>query len=587
MKKTVSLLFTALLIGQCVIAQLAEGIKDLNYQKNNTARDILKKLYDANPKDPQAIYWYGQSLISRNRDLTKEDIAEARAVYQRGLQDVGSDPWLVVGVAHLDLLSGGDINAAKQKFEQAITASTETRGKNKGKPNAAILDAIGRANADGDSKIGDPVYAIDKLKQAAAIDLTNPDIFINIGINYQKMGGENGGEAVKAYMEAAGRDPKSPLPKYKIGKIYQSQNNKDLLEQYYNEAIAIDPSFPPVYLALYGYYSDKDVNKAKDYLDKYVNTADKDPKNEYFLADYLFRAGRYNESLAKAKDLETSTGFTALPRLSILYAYNYDRLGDSLKAKSYLEKFFTSAPQSEFQPTDYELAVKVFSKFPGSEATAVSYLEKAIAGDTAKANRISYMGQAAELFAKAKMYGDELKWLQKQQELKGGTMGEFEYYKFTSTAINAKDYALAIDLGKKYLAAFPDKPQPYIFLKRAALSSDPDTSKGTALESLDYLDSFYSKDKEKNKRQIFLNLYYRLQYFVNKSKELDKALEVTDKMLLLYPEPGEENKYATDTKNTISDALNKAKQPTKPGNKPTSSTGTAATGHRNSAGSPK
>lgn len=85
MKKTVSLLFTALLIGQCVIAQLAEGIKDLNYQKNNTARDILKKLYDANPKDPQAIYWYGQSLISRNRDLTKEDIAEARAVYQKGL----------------------------------------------------------------------------------------------------------------------------------------------------------------------------------------------------------------------------------------------------------------------------------------------------------------------------------------------------------------------------------------------------------------------------------------------------------------------------------------------------------------------
>ncbi|WP_163593837.1 hypothetical protein, partial [Klebsiella variicola] len=72
----------------------------------------------------------------------------------------------------------------------------------------------------------------------------------------------------------------------------------------------------------------------------------------------------------------------------------------------------------------------------------------------------------------------------------------------TSTAINAKDYSLAIDLAKKYLAAFPDKPQPYVFLKRAALSSDPDTSKGSALESLDYLDSFYSKDKEKNKRQI-------------------------------------------------------------------------------------
>jgi hypothetical protein len=580
MKKTVSLLLAALLVGQCVIAQLAEGIKNLNYEKNNTAREILKKAYDANPKDPQTIYWYGQSLIARN-------IEEARAVYQKGLQEIGSDAWLLVGIAHLDLLSGGDINAAKQKFEQAITATTETKGKNKGKPNAAILDAIGRANAAGDSKIGDPVYAIDKLKQAAAIDLTTSDIYINMGINYQKMGGENGGDAVKAYTEAFNRDPKSPVAKFKIGNIYKSQNNKDLLEQYYNEAITIDPSFPPVYLALYNYYSDKDVNKAKDNLDKYVNTADKDPKNEYFLADYLFRAGRYNESIAKAKDLEASTGFTALPRLSILYAYNYDRLGDSLKAKSYLEKFFTSAPMSEVQPTDYELAVKVFSKVPGSEAAAVGYLEKAIAGDTSKVNRIGYMGQAAELFAKAKMYGDELKWLQKQQELKGSAMGEFEYYKFTSTAINAKDYSLAIDLAKKYLAAFPDKPQPYVFLKRAALSSDPDTSKGSALESLDYLDSFYSKDKEKNKRQIFLNLYYRLQYFVNKAKDLDKALEVTGKMLLLYPEPGEENKYATDTRNTISDALNKSKQPAKPGGKPTSNAGTATVTNRNSAGSPK
>ena len=48
-----------------------------------------------------------------------------------------------------------------------------------------------------------------------------------------------------------------------------------------------------------------------------------------------------------------------------------------------------------------------------------------------------------------------------------------------------------IELAKKYLAAFPDKPQPYSFLKRAALASDPDTTTGAAIEVLDYLDSFY------------------------------------------------------------------------------------------------
>ncbi|GAC1443242.1 MAG: hypothetical protein NVSMB63_12100 [Sediminibacterium sp.] len=429
----------------------------------------------------------------------------------------------------------------------------------------------------GDSKQGDPVYALDKLKQAAAIDLTTPDIYIYMGINYLKMGGENGGDAVKAYREAISRDSKNARAFFRIGKIYQSQNNLELLEQNFNAAIAADPSYPRPYYALYEYYALKDVNKAKEYLDKYVATADKDPILDYLLADYLFRAGRNSESLAKAREIEKAVGgVAAMPRLNILYAYNYDRMGDSVQAKTNLEKFFATAQASQIQPTDYDLAVKVFSKFPGSEATAVSYIEKALSSDTSKLNRISYMGQIIDLYGKAKMYKEQLGWLQKQVELKGGTLGEYEYYKLTSTALSSKEYPLAVELAKKYMVAFPDKPQPYAFLKRAALASDPDTSLGLALEPLNFLDSFYARDKEKNKKQIFLDLYYRLQYYVNKSKELDKALEVTDKMLLLYPEPGEENKYASDTKGTIVEAINKinkSKQPGKPEGKQTSSTG--------------
>ena len=52
MKKTVSLIVTALLAVQCLMAQVAEGIKFLNYEKYKSARETLKKAYDANPKDP-------------------------------------------------------------------------------------------------------------------------------------------------------------------------------------------------------------------------------------------------------------------------------------------------------------------------------------------------------------------------------------------------------------------------------------------------------------------------------------------------------------------------------------------------------
>jgi len=579
MKKTVSLIVTALLAVQCLMAQVAEGIKFLNYEKFKSARETLKKAYEANPKDPQTIYWYGQSLIAGEAGgLTKEMINAAKAVYQQGLQDAGSDAWLLVGMGHLEILEGGDINSAKQKFEQAITATTETRGRNKGKANPGILNAIGRANADGGSKVGDPAYGIEKLKQAATLDLTNPDIYINMGISYLKLGGENGGEAVKAYQEAITRDPKNAKAKFRIGRIYQSQNNKELFEQFYNDAIATDPTYPPVYYVLYNYYADKDVPRAKEYLDKYVANADKDPKTDLFVADYLFRAGKYNESLEKAKQIEAEVGGIAnLPELNVVYAYNYDRTNDSVRAKESIEKFFATANPAAITTSQCELATKIYARFKGSEAKAVAYIEKAMTLDTLKNSKIAYMGKAAEIYGKAGMYREQLGWLQKQLELKGGTMGEYEYYQFTSTALNGKDYPLTIELGKKYLAAFPDKPQPYAFLKRAAFASDPDTTTGAAIEVLDYLDSFYMKDQEKNKKAIFLNLYYRLQYYVNKSKELEKGLEVADKMLALYPTPGDENQYATSAKGAIVEGI-KAKEKQGSGNKTTSATSSSGSG---------
>lgn len=579
MKKTVSLMVTALLAVQCLMAQVADGIKFLNYEKYKSARETLKKAYDANPKDPQTIYWYGQSLIAAEAGgLTKDMLNAAKAVYQQGLQDVGSDAWLLVGMGHIEILEGGDINSAKQKFEQAITATTETKGRNKGKGNPGILNAIGRANADGGSKVGDPFYGIEKLKQAAALDLTNPDIYLNMGISYLKLGGENGGEAVKAYQEAITRDPKNAKAKFRIGRIYQSQNNKELFEQFYNEAIAIDPTYPPVYYVLYNYYADKDVPKAKEYLDKYVANADKDPKTDLFVADYLFRAGKYNESLEKARQIEAEVGgISKLPELNVVYAYNYDRTNDSVKAKEAIEKFFASADPAAITTSQCELATKIYARFKGSEAQAVAYIEKAMTLDTLKNSKIAYMGKAAEIYGKAGMYREQLGWLQKQLDLKGGTMGEFEYYQFTSTALNGKDYPLTIELGKKYLAAFPDKPQPYSFLKRAALASDPDTTTGAAIAVLDYLDSFYMKDQEKNKKAIFLNLYYRLQYYVNKSKELEKGLEVADKMLALYPTPGDENQYATSAKGAIVEGI-KAKEKQGSGNKTSSATSSSSSG---------
>ncbi len=576
MKKNVALVFAALLATQLLMAQLSEGVKMLNYDKQKTAKEVLQKVYDANSKDPQNIYWLGQAYLAGSGTVvTKEDLAAAKALYQKGLQEIGSDPFLLVGMGHLELLEGGDLNSAKQKFEQAITASTETKGKNKGKPNAAILSAIGRANADGASTMGDPIYAIDKLKQAGSIDLLNADIFINMGINYRKTGGENGGEAVKAFQEAIVRDPKSALANFQIGKIYLSQNNKEQFEQYFNSAIAADQTFPPVYYAYYSYYSNRDVSRAKEYLDKYLTYADKDPRNELFRADYLFRAGQYDESLAKTKELEAAVGLKTLPRLGVVYAYNYDRKGDSVQAKKYIDEFLQTAPALEIQPSDYELGIKIATKFPGTEALASSYVEKAVSMDTVKANKISLMSQAATAFGKSKAYKEQLYWLTKAADLKG-KMSESDYYAITAASFNAKEYVQTMNFSKGYMAAFPDKPQPYSFFKRAAMAHSVDSA--LIIVQLNYLDSVYAAvDKEKNKKNIYVNEYFKLIYYVNRFNEIkkrpdfkvttngqktpaveeflatcQKAIEVTDRMILLYPDAADENnKFAVEQKANI------------------------------------
>jgi hypothetical protein len=598
MKKSVALMLAAVFAVQCLTAQVAEGIKLLHYEKNKSAKEVLQKNYDANSKDPQAIYWLGQAFLAGNGiEVSKEDVSAAKAIYQKGLQEIGSDAWLLVGMGHVELREGGDLNSAKQKFEQAITATTETKGKNKGKPNAGILTAIGRANADGDSKMGDPIYGIDKLKQAAAIDLVNPDIYIYMGISFQKLGGENGGEAVKAYTEAISRDPKSALAMFRIGIIYKSQNNEELFNQYFDNAKTADPAFPPVYYALYQYYSEKDVTRAKGYLDQYVQTADKDSRNELYQADYLFRAGKYDESLAKAKELDASVGIKAVPRLGVVYAYNYLRKGDSLSSRKYIEEFLTTAPATEIQSSDYKLGIEVLSKFPGSETVAEGFIEKALLADTVKKNQIALINAAADMFGKAKSYQAQLNWMKRGMQIKG-SLTEADHYALTSSAYNAKAYNQTIEFAKSYMAAHPDKPQPYTFFKRATMANGTDTA--AIIKNLDYLDSVYAHvDIEKHRKAIFLNEYFKINYYVNQFNEIkkrpdfkittkgekspaveeflnicQKAVLVADKMLALYPTAGEENnKYAQDVKATIQKTIEYYANPGAKGNASGAKTG--------------
>lgn len=540
MKRTALAFLSGIVFTSTVFSQtIEEGKKLLYYERNKSALELFQKIAAANPNDAVNIYWLGQAYIAG------EDLKAAKNLYEQAQQKGINDPIIWVGLGHINVL-GKNMEAAKEKFEKALEASKSK----KGNYNTDILLAVGRANADGNDKMGDALYAVEKLKLAAGQDKKNPEAELLLGLCYLKMGREFGAEAVLSFREAENRDPKFAKAYYRTGRIYQVQENFDLMSEEFEKAIKADPAFALTYLAYFLHYQYRDVNLAKENLDKYAVNSDKDCNSSYYVADYLYRAGKYNESLDKIKMMEAGD-CKDFPPLNILYAYNYDKLNDAANTKIYLDKYFASIATDKITPYDYKFAAQFYAKTAGSEMLAINYFSQAADLATAKNEKINFLSNAAKVAADAKLFFEQIRLLTKVTELKG-TINESDYYSLSKAAIDAKEWVLADSLSKSYVTAFPDKPQGYGFRVLIAKAMDTDTTKGLAIEPINLYNELLLKDAEKNKKAIYSNYYYLLIYYAQKTGDIKTAIDITGKMMELYKD-GEEFNFAK----TISEQLTK------------------------------
>src|SRR6185312_7776854 len=135
--------------------------------------------------------------------------------------------------------------------------------------------------------------------------------------------------------------------------------------------VAIDNAYAPAYYELYYYYYFRDVNRAKEYLDKYIANSDPSVENDYMLADLYFASSNSQEAIEKAKSIIEKEKENAKPRLYKLIAYSYDALGDSVNALDYLQKYFSKEVDSNYVAKDFQLRAKLLDKFPGHEAEVI------------------------------------------------------------------------------------------------------------------------------------------------------------------------------------------------------------------------
>lgn len=517
--KIISFLLSFLISANILFAQsIDEGKRFLYYERYNSAKDVFNKLVNANPNNIDAAYWLGQTYLG------EEDSISSKALYQKTLNANPNSPLMLVAMGHIALLENQN-NDARNRFETAISL---TKGKDYN-----VINAISRANVD--TKAGDAVYAIGKIKTIPENKRT-AEIWTTLGDAYRKL--IDGANAQLAYQSALAVDPNYARASFMIGRLYQTQGFTQELYymKYYNEAITKDPKFAPVYVWLSQYYYKRDINKAKEYLDKYIAVADADTQNCYYQASYLYASGQYQQTITKANECISAGGKNPYPSLFGLKAFAYDKLGDSANAKTFFEMYFQKQNPEKLESGDYAKYGLVLLKFPGNEATAAGYIQKAIALDTLEENKIEYITSVANSYLASKNYNEAAKWYTKLFSIKKNVT-KTDIYNAGYNYYRGGNYKATDSIFGLYQQKYPEDILGVYMRARASEGIDTAGVLGLAKPYYEKVIQLgeASTDTARVKSQLIVAYNYMIAYYYNVKKDKATALSYNDKILAIDP----------------------------------------------------
>jgi tetratricopeptide (TPR) repeat protein len=128
-------------------------------------------------------------------------------------------------------------------------------------------------------KQGPPAEALELLDQALAYDPTFGDAYVLKSYVYLDLLPRLD-EALAAAMLAVQHAPENPDSHFTLGLIWQRQGRFSEAEQSFQRALAVNPRYRDVYLALGELYADglKDIPKSVEAYRRYVETGGTDPR---------------------------------------------------------------------------------------------------------------------------------------------------------------------------------------------------------------------------------------------------------------------------------------------------------------------
>jgi tetratricopeptide (TPR) repeat protein len=524
MKNKIHLLAVCLLsIGISYGQSTAEGVKQFHYERPEAARQTFVQVLTKNPSDLEALYW-----LSRVK-LVADSLG--KPIEFPSIPDQLKEQPLAKVIQGILSLSQGDTIRSINLFNEAIGTGR--------KKDPAIQFAI--ADAVIDAPKGNLLYAMGLLDESEKKDKKNPWLFIARGDAYRKM--YNGSEAFRNYQAAVTLDKTNPVPYYKIGKIYQTQNNSDVFTGYYNDAINADPLFGPVYYQLYYYYYSKDVNRAMENLQKYIALSDPGIKNNYLLTDQYFVSAKYTEAIAEAKKIISEESTKTKPRIYKLLAFSYDALKDSRNAGENLKLYFDKAEDTLFTADDFELMAKI-AETNKEDSLVSTWYEKALTLQPDPKKKAGIIKKIIAFDKKLKLYDKQAYWFAQLRSLPA-EMSNVDIFNWGIANYNSKNYVAADSVFGIYAMKYPEQSFGYYWRARSNAAIDTSMETGIAIPHYEELIRVASKDTvNANNRKWLIQAYgYIAAFKVNTEKKYDDALAYYDKILQLDPGNDDAEKY--------------------------------------------
>jgi tetratricopeptide (TPR) repeat protein len=320
------------------VNQARKAVDAEQYEK---AKSILKSIVKANPIDGRA------NFILGNVYLIQTVTDSAKISFQRGLAGTEGSRLNYIGLGTIDL-DNGNITAAEANFALAL--------KDTKKKDVEELTAIGRAYTYSNK----PNFkkAIEYLNKAKAI---NPnDAIVQLALGDAYYGDKNQNEAYAAYRNAFQIDPTLLRAKMQLGVLLKGAKSYDEAIKSFNEVIALNASYGPVYRELAETYYKWGRNKpsksteymqtAINYYEKYLSLTDHSLHSRMRHADFLVLVKDYKALEAEANKMIEMDKVN--PRIFRYLGYSAYENGNADLAIKSLESYISN-PNNKIIAKDY------------------------------------------------------------------------------------------------------------------------------------------------------------------------------------------------------------------------------------------